>query len=173
MQRCFQSAGSLISVSLDRTTERDAVLRRLLIGLAVALVVLGTVGAYLLYAPKPTLPIGPIEAMALDIGGHSRRYTVLLPHVCRLGQTFFLPFILRKAAVKKCAALHPRSPRRITCEALECTDEPITRSPPPPFAAAPSHPAGARSRLACCLPCDAAYWWREWRRSPSDGPRST
>jgi polyhydroxybutyrate depolymerase len=68
------------------------VLRRLLIGLAVVLVVLGAVAAYLLYAPKPTLPVGPIEAMALDIGGHPRRYTVFTPSHLQAGASVLVAF---------------------------------------------------------------------------------
>jgi polyhydroxybutyrate depolymerase len=61
------------------------VLRRLAIGSTTVIVLLGAVAAYLLYAPKPALPVGPIEVMAIDVGGHSRRYAVYVPSHIQAG----------------------------------------------------------------------------------------
>jgi polyhydroxybutyrate depolymerase len=68
------------------------VLRRLLIGFAFVVGLLGAIAAYLLYAPKPALPVGPIEVVTLDVGGHPRRYTVFTPSGLNAGASVLLVF---------------------------------------------------------------------------------
>lgn len=67
-------------------------LRRLFIGLAVVLIPLGAVAAYFFYAPKPALPVGPIEAVTLDIGGHSRHYSIFTPAGLKTGASVLVAF---------------------------------------------------------------------------------
>jgi poly(3-hydroxybutyrate) depolymerase len=92
------------SLRLQRFHGEKVMLRRLAIGSAVVLVLLGAVAAYLLYAPKPALPVGPIEAKAIDIGGYSRRYTVFTPSHLQAGASVLIAFHPRKKTLNTCAA---------------------------------------------------------------------
>lgn len=67
-------------------------MRRLIIGLAFGLMLLGAVAAYFLYSPKPALPSGPIEALSLDIEGHQRHYVVFTPTRPRAGASVIFAF---------------------------------------------------------------------------------
>jgi len=67
-------------------------LRRFLIGSAIGMVLIGVVATYLLYAPKPALPPGPIEALTLDIGGYQRHYSVFTPSNLQPGASVLFAF---------------------------------------------------------------------------------
>lgn len=67
-------------------------LKRLIIGIAVVLMVLGAVAAYFLYAPKPASPAGLIETLTLNIGGYPRRYTVFAPPPLQAGASVLFAF---------------------------------------------------------------------------------
>jgi polyhydroxybutyrate depolymerase len=68
------------------------VLKRLFIGLTVVLILLGVVAGYFFYAPKPALPVGQIEAVTLDIGGHPRRYSIFTPAGLQTGASVLIAF---------------------------------------------------------------------------------
>lgn len=73
-------------------TEGEAVLRRILIGLVIVFVLLGAAAAYLLYAPRPASPVGPIEVVTLEVGGHTRRYSVFSPAALQAGASVLVAF---------------------------------------------------------------------------------
>lgn len=67
-------------------------LKRIVIGLAAVLALLGAMAAYFLYSPKPALPSGPIEALTLDIGGHQRHYLAFTPSRLQAGASVLVAF---------------------------------------------------------------------------------
>lgn len=67
-------------------------LRRILAALALVFVLLGAVAAYLLYAPKPALPAGPVEDVTLDVGGQSRHFVVFSPSRLQAGASVLVVF---------------------------------------------------------------------------------
>jgi poly(3-hydroxybutyrate) depolymerase len=67
-------------------------IRRIFVALAVIMAVLIAAAAYLLYTPGASMPVGPVEVRSLDIGGHSRQYTVFSPSNLQTGASVLIAF---------------------------------------------------------------------------------
>jgi poly(3-hydroxybutyrate) depolymerase len=67
-------------------------IRRLLIGLVAAVVLLGAAAAYLLHAPKPPVPARPAERVTTEFGGRVRTYAIVAPAFQQAGAGVLLVF---------------------------------------------------------------------------------
>lgn len=70
----------------------NAVLKRSVIGLVIALVLLAVPAAYFAYAPKAPLPAAPVETAKVNLGNHERHYRVFLPPQLKPGARVLFAF---------------------------------------------------------------------------------